>query len=180
MRTLIGFLALTVAQSAHAGLGTSIGLSPGGLGFAGTGGAFFPGGGFLPTLDYRSDPLVLQFHVLEFAVLALETQDVFVGANIYYEAARGPIGGGWKGVAQPGAGIDILGDPFILTVTGEARFGAESGNNIGVGVYAVPALGVWVGDGDSGFVAGGALQFSIWLGGSGGGSTGGGGEEGGP
>ncbi len=161
--TAIALLALCISPVAHAGVGTSVGVSPGGMSF----GALGAPGGFLPSLDYRADPLVLQFHVLEFIGPLLETQDILLGANIYYEVGGGSVGGTWMGVVQPGGSIDILGDPFVIAAAAEVRVGAETASTMGLGFYVVPAFGVWAGQNDSGVLTGGALQVSAWFGGRG-------------
>ncbi|MCO4744467.1 MAG: hypothetical protein KC912_06760 [Proteobacteria bacterium] len=174
MRTALLSLALlfpTVA-SAGVGFGTTMGMGSSRItiDFNGNITPAMTAGGFLPTLDLHFDKFVLQVHLLETLDL-LFNEDIFLGANGYIEILDSPVGGSWSAVVAPGAGIDILGDPFVISATGEARFGVRSNGPAGVGVFVVPAVGVAVGDVDSDLVAAGTVQFSMWFGGSGGSSS---------
>jgi hypothetical protein len=169
--------ALLLSMPAHAiGVGTTAGLgsegwsagNPFDLGFA------FGARGFAPSLDLHFDPILLQLHVLELVDAAADGE-VFLGANLYVNVYDADIGGPWAGVIQPGASVDILGDPVILGLAGECRLGMQAEGGMGFGIYVVPAIGVVAGDGDGELYTGGTLQISLWagegVGGSGGGAT---------
>jgi len=152
---------LTLASAQAAGFGSSVGISTrGGPGF------------FWPSFDVHADPVVIQIHGLEF-LDSLTTNDVYFGGNLYFDAARNDFREAFDGVVQPGLSLDFQADPATLVLLVECRVGFEHDtSNGGFGVYAVPALGVGVGEpqtiagvGDDGpFIVGGALQISAWLG----------------
>jgi hypothetical protein len=158
MKKLAVVAALALASPAWgAGIGTTIGVGSGavvGLGYSLNADYPSTSAGFFPSFDLRFDPLVIQIHALE-TLVGLSTDNIFLGANVYYILARPSFDGGWEGVVAPGGAIDVFGDPFGLIVNGEA----------GVGVYVVPALGVLLGDVDTALVTGGTVQFSVWFGG---------------
>ncbi len=155
-------MAMAMATAEAAGFGSSVGITPrGGPGV------------FWPSFDVHADPIVLQIHALEF-LDSLTDDQVYFGANLYFDAGRRAFGrNGFEGVVQPGISLDIAANPATLVLLGECRVGFEhSTDGGGFGVYAVPALGVGVGepdlvpgvDDDSPLVVGGALQISAWLG----------------
>ena len=170
MRRLICTLMLVAAPAANAGVGTSLGLGSGNLlglqndlaDFVRFGG-YPANAGFLPSLDYRADPVVLQFHVLEL-IDELAEGDVYLGANFYYDltSAGGPVAGSWKGAVQPGVSLDLFGNPLVIALMGEMRVGVEAQSAMGFGIYVVPSIGVGVGDRESALLTGGALQISAW------------------
>ncbi|MEO0588384.1 MAG: hypothetical protein AAF078_12185 [Planctomycetota bacterium] len=151
---------MTTANAA--GFGSSVGFTP----------RDGPGS-FFPSFDVHADPIILQIHALEF-LDSLTDDQVYFGANLYFDAGRRSIGrNGFEGVVQPGISLDIAADPGTLVFLGECRVGFEhTSDGGGFGIYAVPALGVGVGepdvipgiDDDSPLVVGGALQISAWLG----------------
>lgn len=154
-------LALVMGSAQAAGFGSSVGITPrGGPGV------------FWPSFDIHADPVILQIHALEF-LESLTNDQVYIGANLYFDAGRRTLSDGMTAVAQPGLSLDVAAEPGTLVLTGEVRVGFEhSSNGGGFGVYAVPALGVGVGNpsliqginDDSPLVVGGALQISAWLG----------------
>lgn len=144
------------------GLGSSAGLGFGGL--AGRFGADFDfvSRGFAPSFDLHTQPLVLQFHVLEF-IDQLSDEEIYLGANLYFDVFAAEISGPWIGVVQPGVSIDLVGDPFIIGLAGECRLGAQAEGAMGFGIYVVPSLGFYTGAGDSDLMVGGTLQISSWV-----------------
>lgn len=161
---VISWLAMGVAQAA--GFGSSIAFSP-----------MERPGAFLPSFDIHADPVVFQFHALEF-LDSLTDDRVYFGANLYFDAGRRTLKPARiDGVVQPGISVDIAAEPATLVLLGEVRLGGElTTDSGGVGIYVVPALGVGIGEpdiipgieDDSPFVVGGALQLSAWLGRAGG------------
>jgi hypothetical protein len=155
-------------------MGTTIGLG-GGLDLGeGPGGLAFP-----PSLDLYFEPIVLQIHVLDTLNAAFD-EDLYVGANLYVHVAEQPVGGGKAGeprgrqaagrtagcqaVIQPGASLDIWGDPTSIGVAVESRFGAQVKETAGFGFYLVPALGFVTSGGRAEPFAGGTLQLAVWYG----------------
>lgn len=128
--------------------------------------------GFLPSLDFHFSDVALQVHVLE-TLAGLATEDFFFGANIYFGLPMGGVGGGWDALVAPGAGLDLFIDPFAMGITAEAQFGVTREGAASLGLAIVPALGVWIVDGDVDLLVGGTLQMSIWFGAGGGGGGGG-------
>jgi hypothetical protein len=169
MRTLPLVLALLAPAAAHAGvgLGTTMGLGPAqvNISFDGNTVPTLSAGGFLPTLDLYFDKLKVQIHALE-TVDQLFNEEILLGANAYITAAQRPVSGSLDAVFAPGGGVDILGDPFTLALTGEAQVGVQTRGEAGIGVFVVPALGIGITDGDSDLIAGGTLQVSVWMGGA--------------
>ncbi len=120
--------------------------------------------GSLPSLDLRTENLLFQIHALEF-VSGLANELLLLGGDLYFGKFSRPMGQTWKGIVQPGVGVSVLGDPFVLYVLAEARLGGEmttSGARLGVSV--VPELGLLTGDPDPELVVGGGVQFSAWFG----------------
>jgi hypothetical protein len=170
-RALVAMALLFVASDARAfGLGTTGALGLGGdlFGFDVfdfDAGAFdVSTGGFAPTLDLHPDPVHVQIHVLELVSALIDDGDVFIGANVYFDAVAKPVSGNWTGVVQPGFGVDLYGDPVTIAVTGECRLGPQVVDAAGFGIYVVPAIGIAIDDGDAFWLAGGSLQLSAWFG----------------
>ena len=167
MRRAFAVLALSfVASDAWAlGVGSTAGVGVGGFfGFDSFGGYSGSVGGFAPTLDLHTDPVHLQFHVLELTSALINDQALFIGANVYFDAAAMPVGGPWTGVVQPGFGLDLYGSPVTVAITAECRLGPQMWESAGFGVYVVPAIGMALDDGDAFWLAGGTLQLSAWFG----------------
>lgn len=122
--------------------------------------------GFAPTLDLHADPVLVQIHVLEFTEALIDDDDVYLGANVLFDAHDAPLGGQWLGVVQPGGGFDLYsaGDTAVA-ITGQCRLGAQTQDGAGFGVYVVPEVGLGLSDGDADWIAGGTLQVSAWFGG---------------
>lgn len=152
-----------MASAAHAvGIG-----STGALGLGGWGGGDlfdFGSGGFAPSLDIRAEPVIVQIHVLEFTEALVDDEELYLGANVLFAAGASPLHGPWLGVVQPGFGFDIVGDPLLLSLTGQCRLGVEAQEAAGVGLYVVPELGIALADNQSDWIAGGSLQLSVWFG----------------
>ena len=167
---LRGFLALGllfVAADARAmGVGSTAAIGVGGFGFDlfGGGSLDVSTGSFAPTLDLHPNPVHLQFHLLEFTSALINEETIFIGANVYFDAASMPVSGRWDGVVQPGFGLDLYGDPVTIAITGQCRLGPQVQEAAGFGIYVVPAIGIAVDDGDARWLAGGSLQFSAWFG----------------
>ncbi|MEZ4235877.1 MAG: hypothetical protein R3F59_06880 [Myxococcota bacterium] len=145
-------LALGVEAPAFAfGLGSSVGIG------------FGDSAGFPPSFDLVLDPAIIQIHVLQTLDAAVDDQ-LYLGANVYFEAEIAPVGGPWYATVQPGFSLDLLGDPTTVVVAAEARLGLAAEDDAGFGVYVVPALGISASDGNTDLLAGGALQISVWFG----------------
>jgi hypothetical protein len=145
------FLLLTTSRAHALGLGSSLALAPGG-------GA----GAFTPTFDLVFDSLVLQIRATE-TLNAAFNNELFLGANLYANAAEKPIAGGFSGVVQPGGGLQLYGDPTVIVVSGQCRLGAQAVDQAGFGLYVVPEIGLVESSGDVNLYAGGALQVSVWF-----------------
>lgn len=124
----------------------------------------FGSGGFAPTFDIRAEPVIVQIHVLEFTEALIDSDELYLGANVLFAAGARPLHGPWLGVIQPGFGVDMVGDPLVLAITGQSRFGIEAQDAAGVGLYVVPEVGIALGDDTSDWIAGGSLQLSVWFG----------------
>jgi hypothetical protein len=129
-------------------MGTSVGVGVDGLSFA-------------PSLDLYFEPIVLQIHALDTLDAAFD-EDLYLGANLYVHVAEQPVGNSWQAVIQPGASLDIWGDPTSIGIAMESRFGAQVKETAGFGFYLVPALGIVTSGGRAEPYAGGALQISVW------------------
>jgi hypothetical protein len=170
-RGILGLALLLAASDAHAfGVGSTGAIGIGG-GLAGfdpfdLGGGFGDRstGGFVPTLDLHPSPVHIQIHVMELVSDLIDNEEIFLGANVYFDAVAQPLTGSWLGVVQPGFGIDIYGDPLTIAITGECRLGPQVEEGAGFGVYVVPAVGIALDDGDAEWIAGGAIQLSAWFG----------------
>lgn len=150
---------LGIHGPAHAlGLGSSVGIG------------FGDQQGFAPTFDLVLDPAIIQIHALD-TLDAVTNEQLYLGANVYFEVLTSPISGAAYGTVQPGFGVDLYSDPTTIVATGEARLGVAAQQEAGFGVYVVPALGIAASEGDADLVIGGTLQFSVWFGGGGGGGT---------
>jgi hypothetical protein len=123
-------------------------------------------GGFAPTLDLHANPVLVQIHVLEFTEALIDAEDLYLGANVLFDAHQAPLGGPWLGVVQPGFGIDLLvEDPLALGLTGQCRIGGQVQDGASLGAYVVPTAGLLLNGGDAEWMAGGSLQLSVWFGG---------------
>jgi hypothetical protein len=131
-------------------MGTTVGVGGEGLSFP-------------PSLDLYFEPVVLQIHALGTLDAAFD-EGLYLGANLYVHVAEQAVGSGWKAVIQPGASLDIWGDPTSIGIAVESRFGAQVKETAGFGFYLVPALGFVTGGGQAEPFAGGALQISVWYG----------------
>lgn len=127
-------------------------------------------GGFLPSLDFHFGDVALQVHVLEL-LGGLSNEVFYVGANVYFGIPVGSVGK-WDAVIAPGAGLDVYFEPFGLGITAESQFGITLPGAVSVGIYIVPAIGVWVLDGSVDLLTAGTLQWSIWFGAGGKGGRG--------
>jgi hypothetical protein len=169
-------VALMVApQVASAGVGVS--YSPAALGTQlvtsnddtfGLGTLFLLGGDStpFPSLDVRLANADLQFHVLDLIANLASDGDILIGVDGYYHLVRNDIGTGSAVVFHPGAQLDLgyVGDEVALTLLAAGRAGVEVGSDggPGVGIYAIPDLGVTTYAGSSGGVFGGSVGFSVW------------------
>lgn len=155
-------------QAFALGVGTT--YAPGNL-LAGLGG-LVPGNqfylatsmGFLPSLDLHPGNTTVQIHALE-TVQALTNENLWLGANVYFNVAQVANTGSVIGVVEPGFGIDLqVVDGFYTIITGECRFGAMLPGESSLGIYAVPALGVQADENDVDLVIAATLQLSVWFG----------------
>jgi hypothetical protein len=118
--------------------------------------------GFPPSFDLVIDPATVQIHALQTIDAAFDDQ-LYLGANAYFEVEIAPIAEPWYATVQPGFSLDLIGDPTTVIIAGEARLGIVADNDAGFGVYVVPALGIAASDGESELLAGGTLQVSVWF-----------------
>ncbi len=128
----------------------------------------------LPTIDYRSDGLIVQMDALEL-LAGISREELHLGVNIYKTMDAGKIqGDAWKGNYSVGASVDIDGapgyefDPLYAQVLGQARLGMQSQNQYGFGVFVVPGVGFskaydMAGDDAFELAVGGQLQISAWM-----------------
>ncbi len=176
--------ALLVAPgSAFAGIGMS--YSPPSLGAhvltGGLGGGLFGGGGangidfgggipnytYMPTLDLRMDQADLQFHILDLLATAgaSDFDNIVLGANGYYHVVQTPLPGKGKITFDPGVQVDLgtYGGDALVQVLVAGRAGVEVGEGkSGLGIYAIPDLGISLLGDASGAVFGGTMGFSVW------------------
>lgn len=166
-RLFLVALGLGVSTSAHAlGVGTTYSLGSGlpwDLGPFLDVGAIGTSGGFLPSLDLHPGNVTVQIHALE-TLQVLANEELFLGANCFFGVVEQPNTGAALGVVEPGFGVDLWADPFVLIPTFETRIGVKVPGSMSWGVYAVPALGVAISDNDTDIVIAGGLQFSAWFG----------------
>lgn len=148
-------------------IGSSIGL--GGDFYFDDFGARGFGGGFPPSLDFHFDPIVLQIHVLNTLAAALDER-VYIGGNLYVQVAQQPVTTSWNAVVQPGASLDLAGNPVTLGLAFETRLGIQAEQQAGFGIYLVPAVGIVTGGGQAEAYVGGGLQMSVWFGAGGSGT----------
>lgn len=167
-RTLALAIGLFLPTQAHAlGVGTT--YAPGNV-LAGLG-AFIPGDvqlassmGFLPSLDLHPGNATVQIHALE-TVQGLTNENLWLGANVYFNVAQVANTGSAVGVVEPGFGVDLqIVDYFYTVITGECRFGVMLPGEASAGIYAVPALGVAADENNVDIVIAATLQLSVWFG----------------
>lgn len=151
------WLWLSVAGATEIGSSVGFGFGAGdGLGdIEGYGGL-----GFAPTLDLRFSEIALQIHAIDTLAAAFDER-LFLGANLYVGVLEKPITGALFAVLEPGASLDLLSEPSLLSVGGECRFGAVARGEGSVGVYVVPAAGIVAGGGEAHPYFGGTLQISV-------------------
>ncbi len=143
----------------------------------------------LPTLDIRTDGVVIQIDALE-TIAAItnketdangdEKNSVHLGVGVYATVAKKPVkgdkdGGDIVGVMQPGGQLTIdtnTGfDPSHFALLGGLRMGAQASKGMGFGMYVIPQLGVAsapdLKDDPSkntiGLAVGGQFQVSVWI-----------------
>jgi len=172
-RILFALAALVLPQSAFAGFGTTGYLLSGssfvGAGVGGLGGQTYgPIMSGLPTLDYHSDPHLLQIDVLGL-VSSITTKDNFgIDAAYYYTSYKGEIHDNWKGVVAPGGHIGFWKQPdpgtTDLDVLFNLRMGVQAAKEMGVGLYVVPGIGIHDVFDDKIYLAmSGGIELSVWL-----------------
>lgn len=129
--------------------------------------SYFGGNGvdtYLPTLDVRLDGLDLQFHVMDLVASIVDDADIVIGVNGYLHTVEKPIVGGARAVFHPGLqlDLDLYDDDLLLQLLLAGRFGVEIGEGPGLGVYAIPDVGVVTYAGDSALLFGANMGFSVW------------------
>lgn len=162
---IFGFL-LATSEAWALGFGSSAGIGTEGFvgtDFADLGGFDVLTGSFAPTFDLHATPVHVQFHVIEFTEQLVDNEELYIGANVYFDAVSKPLTGPFLGVFQPGFGVDLFADPFLMGITGQARLGPEVLDAAGFGIYVVPVLGLALTDDDVDWLAGGQLQISAWF-----------------
>ncbi len=130
----------------------------------------------LPSIDYKSGPLVVQVDVLELLQsMGIEDQLRF-GVNVYQTTIKKKVTEEFGGVVQFGGSLDY--DQFsqdlkYINIMAAMRMGAQASKGMGFGIYVVPEIGVSMANGDGADVVrpdstmelelGGQLQISTWL-----------------
>jgi hypothetical protein len=157
-------LALTAASStAHA----AVGFTAHQTWDYGTHG-FYASPFVLPTLDYASDGLILQAHVLELLAGA-SNSTLDLGVNLYKTVSKKKVTDDINGVLQAGAKLNVASGADFDVANGSlglilsARLGAQASKGIGFGMYVVPDLGVAKTGDEIELVVGGGLQVSAWM-----------------
>lgn len=165
---LFASLAFALPTAAHAGvgLGTTLYLGPDfvptgnlGLGFGGT-------TAWLPSFDLHfNNQMSLQIHALDTLAFVLDNGDIiFLGADLNFHWKEVVGTPSLRGVIEPGASLDLTsfnGD-LGLVIGGQARIGMEGGNNMHVGFYIVPGLGLAAGAYQTELVWNGSFQLTFW------------------
>jgi hypothetical protein len=164
-RILFALAALILPQSAFAGFGTTGYLGGGFGGFGGqTAGPIMSG---LPTLDYHSDPHLVQIDVLGL-ISSITTKDNFgFDVSYYYTSYKGEIHENWKGIVAPGGHLGFEKDPAdvkALDALFNLRLGVQAAKEMGVGLYVVPGIGIHDVFDDKIYLAmSGGIELSVWL-----------------
>jgi hypothetical protein len=172
-RILFALAALILPQSAFAGFGTTGYLLSGssfvGAGVGGLGGQVYgPIMSGLPTLDYHSDPHLVQIDVLGL-ISSITAEDNFgIDAAYYYTAYKGDVHDNWKGTVSPGVHLgywqDASFDQSHFDLLANLRMGVQAVKQMGVGLYVVPGIGIRnVSDDDLYLAMSGGLELSVWL-----------------
>lgn len=171
-RFLIAALATFIPLSAQAGFGvthySSIEHS--------TKSFYFSSNHQLPSLDYKSGPLVIQVDALELVESLAQEDMLRLGFNIYQTTTKKKITEEFSGVIQLGGSVDYdqqSDDLSYINVLGAMRMGAQAAKGMGFGIYVVPEIGVSLANGDAAdavrpdgsmeLEVGGQLQISTWL-----------------
>ena len=171
-RILFALAALILPQSAFAGFGTT-GYLLSGSSFVGAGVGGFGGQTYgpimsgLPTLDYHSDPHLVQIDVLGL-ISSITTKENFgFDAAYYYTAYKGEIHDNWKGTVSPGGHLGYYKDPAdnsSFDALFNLRMGVQAVKEMGVGLYVVPGIGIHNVSDDKIYLAmSGGLELSVWL-----------------
>ena len=171
-RFLIAALATIIPMTAQAGFGvthhSSIEHS--------TKTGYFSSNHVLPSIDYKSGPLVVQVDALEL-IESLGQEDMLrLGINVYQTTIKKKVNENFGGVVQFGGSIDFdqqNQDLKYINVLGAMRMGAQAAKGMGFGIYVVPEIGVSIANGDAAdairpdgtmeLEVGGQLQISTWL-----------------
>jgi len=171
-RLLFVLAALVLPQSAFAGFGTTGYLLSGssflGAGVGGFGGQTYgPLMSGLPTLDYHSDPHLLQIDVLGLLSSITTKENFGIDVAYYYTAYKGDVHDNWKGVIAPGGHLGYLSEAAgndHLDLLFNMRMGVQAVKQMGVGLYVVPGIGIHNVSDDKLYLAmSGGLELSVWL-----------------
>lgn len=145
------------AAPAWAGVGTTVSL-----------GGLQDGTAWVPSIDWREGRVLVQLHLLDqlAPVAAGEAFYPRTGADVSVAVYRHEVAGPVVGVVMPGLGFRLEGAaPVGWNLSASARLGMEAERGLGLGLYAVPSLGVTtLLTGSPNVNYGGTLQVSAWLG----------------
>lgn len=130
----------------------------------------------LPSIDYKSGPLVVQVDALELIQSLGQEDQLRLGVNLYQTTIKKKVTEEFGGVVQFGGSLDFdqqSQDLKYINVMGAMRMGAQASKGMGFGIYVVPQIGLSMANGDAADVVrpdstmelelGGQLQISTWL-----------------
>lgn len=154
---LLALAALTLSTPAQAGVGATAGLY-----------SLTDGTSWVPSIDLRKGPVLLQFHALDL-IGGLPADTINLGVDGAYLVKKAQAGEDVEGVIMLGGGFrfqtgfDFEHKQFNLVA--RTRMGAEMKKGAGIGLYVVPVAGVsnFGRDEGVGFVYGGGVELSAWL-----------------
>ncbi|MDG1478960.1 MAG: hypothetical protein P8R54_05180 [Myxococcota bacterium] len=169
-RFLIAALATVIPLSAQAGFGVTHHSS------IETTKSYFSPNHLLPSIDYKSGPLVVQVDALELIESLGQEDQLRLGFNVYQTSIKKKVTEEFGGVVQFGGSLDFdqqSQDLSYINVMAGMRMGAQAAKGMGFGIYVVPQIGLSVANGDAADVVrpdstmelelGGQLQISTWL-----------------
>lgn len=164
---LLSAVALLLPGVAHAGWGTTFYIGPNSLSAMMLFNDISPSSAMemYPSLDYRNQDFQFQIHVLG-TVQGVLNDTIALGVNGYKVGSQKDAGQ-YKGVIQPGVSVDLISetdfDDMYLGAAGLLKLGVQSSSEMGGGLYVVPELGLALNSGDFELIAGGTLQYSVWI-----------------
>src|SRR6185436_7558529 len=167
-RVMFALAAFLVPQAAMAGWGVTAPLT--GAGFGGLGGqTFAPIMSPYPTIDYHSGKDLLQVDIWGLVSSITTKENVAFDLSYYHATYRGKVTEDWKGSVAPGVHLGFWKDPVDTQIEGNVnlRMGVQALHDVGVGLYAVPGIGVDSYADDIYLVLSGGVELSVWVTGGG-------------